>query len=79
VEIENNFPLNNVVWYNPLLKIFESGKRKGVLGSLFVTAPMCLAFSMNEKLKLPVVCGSLRLGFLLLLRRSRFVGKEIQL
>ena len=38
-----------------------------------------LVFSMNEKLKLSVVCGSLRPGFLLLLRRSRFVGKEIKI
>jgi hypothetical protein len=38
-----------------------------------------LAFSMNETLKLSVVCGSLRPGFLILLRRSRFVGKEIKI
>ena len=36
------------------------------------------AFSMNAKLKLPEMFGLLRPGFLLLLRRSRFVGEEIQ-
>jgi hypothetical protein len=36
------------------------------------------AFSMNKKLKLSVAFGSLRLGFFILLRKGKFVGKEIQ-
>jgi hypothetical protein len=42
------------------------------------TSAISVRSEHDEKLKLPEVFGLLRPGFLLLLRRSRFVGKEIQ-